>query len=171
MGQSLFVPRFLARLKANGLQYENPRVERVLAASRVGWGAIALSVGLFRPLAPDPYNQLLIFLLLMYCVENLGLLIWMIMNPDPGSVFIRIMQISDVLWPIALCLFADPPSTLVFVFFLFALVTTAYRYGVYETVLTAMGCTLVLVVQEIVVALGPKGLSQLIYTRNGVRRA
>ena len=170
MGQSLFVPRFLARLKANGLQYENPRVERVLAASRVGWGAIALSVGLFRPLAPDPYNQLLIFLLLMYCVENLGLLIWMIMNPDPGSVFIRIMQISDVLWPIALCLFADPPSTLVFVFFLFALVTTAYRYGVYETVLTAMGCTLVLVVQEIVVALGPKGLSQLIYTQRGASR-
>ena len=170
MGQTLFVPRFLARLKATGLQYENPRVERVLAVSRVGLGGTALGVDLFRPLAPNPYNELLIFLLLLYCVENLGLLIWMVMNPDPGTMFIRIMQISDVFWPIVLCLFADPPSTLVFVFFLFALMTTAYRFGVYETVLTAVGCTLILVVQEVMVALGPKGLSRIIYTQLGASR-
>jgi signal transduction histidine kinase len=170
VGQSLFAPRFLARLKATGLQYENPRVERVLAISRVGLGVTALGVDLFRPLAPDPYNELLIFLLVLYCVENLGLLIWMIMNPDPGAVFVRIMQVSDVFWPIALCLFADPPSTLVFVFFLFALMTTAYRYGVYETVVVAAGCTLILLVQEVVVALGPKGLSQLFYTQLGASR-
>ena len=170
MGQTLFVPRFLARLKATGLQYENPRVERVLAVSRVGLGGTALGVDLFRPLAPNPYNELLIFLLLLYCVENLGLLIWMVMNPDPGTMFIRIMQISDVFWPIVLCLFADPPSTLVFVFFLFALMTTAYRFGVYETVVTAVGCTLILVVQEVMVALGPKGLSRIIYTQLGASR-
>jgi signal transduction histidine kinase len=170
VGQSLFAPRFLARLNATGLQYENPRVERVLAVSRVCLGATALGVDLFRPLAPNPYNELLIFLLLLYCVENLGLLIWMIMNPDPGALFVRIMQVSDVFWPIALCLFADPPSTLVFVFFLFALMTTAYRYGVYETVMVAAGCTLILLVQEVVVALGPKGLSQLFYTQLGASR-
>jgi len=170
VGQTLFVPRFLARLKATGLQYENPRVERVLAVSRVGLGGTALGVDLFRPLAPNPYNELLIFLLLLYCVENLGLLIWMVMNPDPGTMFIRIMQISDVFWPIVLCLFADPPSTLVFVFFLFALMTTAYRFGVYETVVTAVGCTLILVVQEVMVALGPKGLSRIIYTQLGASR-
>ena len=170
MGQSVFAPRFLARLNATGLQYENPRVERVLAVSRVALGATGLGVDLFHPLAPNPYNELLIFLLLLYCVENLGLLIWLAMNPDPGAFFIRIMQISDVFWPVALCLFADPPSTLVFVFFLFALMTTAYRYGVYETVLTAVGCTLILVVQEMLVAHGPKGLSQVIYTQLGASR-
>ena len=156
--QSLFGSRFLARLQATGLQHENPRVERVLAISRVLLGLTALIVDFIHPLAPEPYNQLLILLLMMYCVQNLGFLIWMIINPDVGKTFVRVMQASDVFWPIVLCLFADPPSSLVFVFFLFALMTTAYRFGVYETVLTAIGCTLVLILQESVVAIGPKEL-------------
>jgi signal transduction histidine kinase len=168
--QLLFGSRFLARLQAAGLRYENPRVERVLAVSRVALGLTALIVDLIHPLAPDPYNQLLILLLVMYCVQNLGFLIWMVMNPEAGKAFVKIMQASDVFWPIALCLFADPPSSLVFVFFLFALMTTAYRFGVYETVLTAVGCSIVLVLQEGVVALGPKELGRLIYTELSVSR-
>ncbi len=170
MRQSLFGSRFLARLQATGLQDENPRVERVLAISRVALGLTALIVDLIHPLAPEPYNQLLILLLMMYCVQNLGFLIWMIMNPDAGATFVKVMQASDVFWPIVLCLFADPPSSLVFVFFLFALMTTAYRFGVYETVLTALGCTLVLSLQEGVVAIGPKELGRVLYTPLDVSR-
>lgn len=164
MRRSLFAPRFLTRLRATGLQYENPRFERVLAISRVFLGGTALAVDLAHPLAPEPYNQLLIFLLLVYCVQNLGFLIWVVMNPDPGAAFVKIMQASDVFWPIAFCLFADPPNSLVFVFFLFALMTTAFRFGLYETVFTALGCVLVLSIQETAVAYGPTGLSQLVYT-------
>ena len=170
MRQSLLGTRFLARLQATGLQYENPRVERVLAISRVALGLTALIVDFIHPLAPDPYNQLLILLLVMYCVQNLGFLIWMVMNPDVGKSFVKVMQASDVLWPIVLCLFADPPSSLVFVFFLFALMTTAYRFGMYETLFTGLGCSLVLVVQEAVVLLGPKELSRLLYTHLNVSR-
>jgi len=168
--QSLFPSRFLARLQATGLQYENPRVERVLAISRVALGVTALIVDLVNSLAPEPYNQLLILLLMMYCVQNLGFLFWMIINPDAGTTFVKIMQASDVFWPIALCLFADPPSTLVFVFFLFALMTTAFRFGVYETVLIALGCTLVLILQEGVVAIGPKALGRLLFTQLNASR-
>jgi signal transduction histidine kinase len=168
--QSLFGSRFLARLQATGLQHENPRVERVLGISRVLLGLTALVVDFIHPLSPEPYNQLLILLLMMYCVQNLGFLIWMIINPDIGTSFVRVMQASDVFWPIALCLFADPPSSLVFVFFLFALMTTAYRFGVYETMLTALGCTLVLILQEGVVAIGPKVLERLLYTQLNVSR-
>lgn len=170
MRQSLFGSRFLARLQATGLQYENPRVERVLAISRVALGLTALIVDFIHPLAPDPYNQLLILLLVMYCVQNLGFLIWMVLNPDVGKSFVKVMQASDVLWPIVLCLFADPPSSLVFVFFLFALMTTAYRFGMYETLFTGLGCSLVLVLQEIIVVLGPKELSRLLYTHLNVSR-
>ncbi len=162
--QTLFAPRFLARLRATGLRYENPRVELVLAVSRVGLGATALIVDLTNPLAPEPYNQLLILMLLVYCVQNLGFVIWILMNPDPSTASVKIMQASDVFWPVAFCLFADPPSSLVFVFFLFALMTTAFRFGVKETVITAVACSVILVLQETLVALGPKGLGQLIYT-------
>ena len=161
---SLFAPRFLTRLRATGLHYENPRVERVLAVSRLSLGAVALAVDLTHPLASTASNQPLVLMLLVYCVQSLGFLIWLIMNPDPGIPFIKIMQATDVFWPIALCLFADPPNSLVFVFFLFVLMTTSFRFGQYETVLTAVGCSLVLIFQESVVAFGPQGLGQLLYT-------
>jgi len=167
---SLFAPRFLTRLRATGLQYENPRVERVLGVSRVFLGATSLVVDLAHPLAPPPYNQLLIFLLLVYCVQSLGFLIWLVMNPEPATVFVKVMQASDVFWPIMFCLFADPPNSMVFVFFLFALITTAFRFGMYETLLTALGSALLLVFQETLVAFGPKGLGQLLYTLPSVSR-
>jgi signal transduction histidine kinase len=162
--QPSFAPRFLARLRTAGTRDENPRVERVLAVSRVCLGATALVVELNHPLAPEPHNQLLTLMLLVYCVQNLGFVLWLLMNPDPSAASVRSMQVSDLFWPIAFCLFADPPSSLVFVFFLFALMTTAFRYGMYETVVASVGCTLILILQESVVALGPRGLSQLIYT-------
>jgi signal transduction histidine kinase len=157
-------PRFLTRLRATGLQYENPRFERVLGISRVFLGGTALFVDLTHSLAPEPYNQLLIFLLLVYCVQSMGFLIWLMMDPNPGTSFEKVMQLSDVFWPIAFCLFADPPNSLVFVFFLFALMTTAFRFGMYETVLTSVASALLLVIQETVVAFGPANLGHLLYT-------
>jgi signal transduction histidine kinase len=159
-----FAPRFLTRLRATGIRYENPRFERVLAVARVFLGGTALAVELVHPLSPEPYNDLLIFLLLVYCVQSLGFLIWLLMNPNPGAEFVRVMQLSDVFWPIALCLFADPPNSLVFVFFLFALMTTAFRFGLYETMLTSLVSALLLVGQESVVAYGPARLNHLLYT-------
>ena len=170
MRSSLFASRFLTRLRATGLQYENPRFEKVLGVSRVFLGATSLVVDLTHPLAPAPYNQLLIFLLTVYCVLSLGFLIWLAMNPEPGTAFVKVMQASDVFWPITFCLFADPPNSLVFVFFLFALMTTSFRFGMYETVMIAVGSALVLVIQETVVAFGPKGLGHLLYTLPGVSR-
>lgn len=164
MRPSPLAPRFLTRLRTTGLQYENPRVERVLGFSRVFLGATSLEVALTHPLAPEPYNQLLIFLLLVYSVKSLGFLIWLLMYPDPGKSFVRVMQLSDVFWPIIFCLFADPPNSLVFVFFLFALVTTAFRFGLYETILTSLISALLLVFQETVVAFGPTGLYRLLFT-------
>jgi len=142
----------------------------VLGVSRVFLGATSLIVDLTHPLAPAPYNQLLVFLLLVYCVQSLGFLIWLVMNPEPATVFVKVMQASDVFWPITFCLFADPPNSMVFVFFLFALMTTAFRFGMYETVLTAVGSALLLVFQESVVAFGPIGLGQLLYTSPSVSR-
>jgi signal transduction histidine kinase len=122
-------------------------------------------VDLTHPLAPDPHNQLLIFLLLVYCVQSMGFLIWLALNPEPARAFVKIMQVSDVFWPIVFCLFADPPNSLVFVFFLFALMTTAFRFGMYETVVIAIGSAVILIFQETIVAFGPVGLGQLLYTQ------
>ena len=170
MRSSLFAPRFLTRLQATGLEYENPRFEGVLGVSRVLLGATSLVVDLTHPLAPDPHNQLLIFLLLVYCVQSMGFLIWLALNPEPARAFVRIMQVSDVFWPIVFCLFADPPNSLVFVFFLFALMTTAFRFGMYETVVIAIGSAVILIFQQTIVAFGPVGLGRLLYTQLNLSR-
>ena len=170
MRSSLFAPRFLTRLQATGLEYENPRFEGVLGVSRVLLGATSLVVYLTYALAPDPHNQLLIFLLVVYCVESMGFLIWLALNPEPGRAFVKIMQVSDVFWPIVFCLFADPPNSLVFVFFLFALMTTAFRFGMYETVVIAIGSAVILIFQETIVAFGPVGLGHLLYTQLNLSR-
>ncbi|MGA9566326.1 MAG: histidine kinase, partial [Candidatus Korobacteraceae bacterium] len=96
--------------------------------------------------------------------------IWLVINPEPQLTFVKVMQVSDVLWPVLLCLFADPPNSQVFVFFLFALLTTAFRFGLYEAVLTAVASSFLLLMQEIVVAIGPKGLIHLIYTPLNIPR-
>ena len=155
MRPSLIAQRFLTRLKATGLQYENPRFEQVLAIARVFMGGTALAVDLAHPVVPEPHNQLLIFLLLVYCVQSLGFWIWLVINPEPQLTFVKIMQMSDVLWPVLLCLFADPPNSQVFVFFLFALLTTAFRFGLYEAMLTAIASSFLLAAQETIVILGP----------------
>jgi signal transduction histidine kinase len=167
---SFIAQRFLTRIKATGLHYENPRFEQVLAISRVFMGGTVLAVNLAHPWVPEPHNQLLIFMLLVYCVQSLGFWIWLVINPEPQLTFVKIMQTSDVVWPILLCLFGDPPNSQVFVFFLFALLTTAFRFGLYEAVLTAVASSLLLVVQQVMVAFGPKALSQLIYMPLNVSR-
>src|ERR1019366_2741388 len=42
--------------------------------------------------------------------------------------------------------------------------TTAFRFGMYETVLTSVASALLLVIQEAVVAFGPANLGHLLYT-------
>ncbi len=133
-------------------------------------GGTALAVDLAHPVVPEPHNQLLIFLLLVYCVQSLGFWIWLVINPEPQLTFVKIMQVSDVFWPVLLCLFADPPNSQVFVFFLFALLTTAFRFGLYEAMLTAVASSVVLAAQEAIVKFGPHGLSHLIYTPPNIPR-
>jgi signal transduction histidine kinase len=170
VGSSLFARRFLTRLQASGLQYERPRFEWVLAVSRVFMGGASLVVNLAHPTAPEPHNQVQILLLIVYCVESLGLLIWLMIKPDPEASFVNVVQISDIAWPTIFCLFADPPNSQVFVFYLFALVTTAFRFGLPETMLTGLLGTCVLLLQSAIVAFGPYALGHVVHAPLNVPR-
>ncbi len=170
MGSSVYSQRFLTRLQAPGQQYEYPYVEQVLAVCRLVMGSASLVVDITHPLAPEPYNQLPVFFLVVYCVESLGLLIWLLINTEPDRSFVKIMQISDVFWPIILCLFADPPNSQVFVFFLFALLTAAFRYGLPETMFIGLLSTGTIMSQTAILAFGPKALARLVYAPLNVPR-
>ncbi len=104
------------------------------------------------------------FVLLGYAVHSLGLFIRLKMDPEPSATYVLWGQISDVLWPVLLCLFTDPPNSVFYIFFLFALVAAAFRYGFFETLAIAIFCVTVFLLQATLVAFGPPYVRRLLLT-------
>ncbi len=157
-------PRFLSRLQATGLPYGNPRVEQVLAISRLFLALTSLFAGRLYPFSPARYHDVAAFVFLGYTVHSLGLFIALRMDPEPTRRFVLWSQISDVTWPILLCLFTDPPNGVFYIFFLFALVAAAFRYGFLETMAVALISVGALLLQVMIEAFGPRHLRLLLFT-------
>lgn len=162
--------RFLDRLGTSGTNYENPRVEQVLAYSRLFLGSIALIGASIQPLAPPHFNRIALCILVAYTLHSLALLIWPMLDKRPARKFIAWAQISDLVWPLLLCIFTDAPNSIFFIFFFFALMASAFRWGFRETMLTAVASVFLLLLQGLMVAKGPPLLQQLLFTELEPRR-
>lgn len=165
-----FTRRFLSRLRGSGSRYEDERVERVLGFSRLFLALTALIAWLSRPVASGPYYHFGRFLLLAYIIHSLGLLMLLRIQRTPTRDFVVWSQISDILWPLLLCLFTDPPNSIFFVFFLFAMLAAAFRWGFTETMATAVISAGVLLFQAAVVKYGPLLLQRVMFTRLDAQR-
>jgi signal transduction histidine kinase len=133
-------------------------VEQVLAISRLFLAFTSLVAERIHPLSPTRYHNLAVFFLLGYTVHSLGLFIALRMDPEPTPRFVMWSQISDVLWPVLMCLFTDPPNGAFYIFFLFALVAAAFRYGFLETMAVSVFCVGLLLIQALIVAFSPPHL-------------
>lgn len=119
--------RFLSRLRATGRPpFEDPLVERVLAYSRLFLALTSLLAWALHPKVGGPYYRFGILVLLGYAVHSLALLLLLEIERVPGRRFVLWSQTSDILWPALLCLFTDPPNSIFFVFFLFAMLAAAF---------------------------------------------
>lgn len=156
--------RFLSRLRATGLQFEDPRVERVLAFSRLFLAVTSLIAWRVRPATGAPYYNLGLVVLLGYTIHSLVLLVLLRKRVEPGRGFVLWAQVSDIVWPALLCLFTDPPNSVFFVFFLFAMIAAAFRWGFAETMATAEVSAALLLLQAAMVAYGPLWLHHLLFT-------
>jgi signal transduction histidine kinase len=156
-------PRFLSRLRATGLQYEDPRVESVLAFSRVFLACTSLIAWRLRP-ASGADTHLGFVLLVGYTVHSLVLLARLRKADQANRGLVLWAQISDIAWPALLCLFTDPPNSIFFVFFLFAMIAAAFRWGFVETMATAEISAALLLLQAAMVAYGPPWLHRLLFT-------
>src|SRR5208283_4958464 len=83
---------------------------------------------------------------------------------QPSRGLVLWMQASDIVWPALLCLFTDPPNSIFFVFFLFAMIAAAFRWGFVETMATAEISAALLLCQAALVAYGPTWLRHLLFT-------
>src|SRR5208283_251694 len=156
--------RFLSRLRATGLQFEDPRVERVLAFSRLFLSVTSLVAWRVRPATGTSYYRLGLVVLLGYTIHSIALLVLLQKRVEPDRGFVLWVQVSDIVWPALLCLFTDPPNSVFFVFFLFAMIAAAFRWGFAETMATAEISAALLLLQAAMVAYGPLWLHRLLFT-------
>ena len=156
--------RFLSRLQASGPRYEDRRVEQVLALSRLFLALTSLVAWQIHPLASSPYYHFGQFVLLGYAAHSLLLLALLQIHRVPTRGFVVWAQVSDIAWPSLLCLFTDAPNSIFFIFFLFAMLAAAFRWGFVETMTTAVIGTGLLLFQAAIVRYGSPLLRHMFST-------
>ena len=82
-----------------------------------------------------------------------GILILMLLRrrQQSTSAFRFLVHAGDIVWPAVISIFAEGPRTPFFLFFFFALAAAAYRWGLWETLGTAVAEAVVLWVESFVV--------------------
>ena len=113
-------------------------IERALALARVMLSISALvalylnSADAFA--APDLVHSLL----LLYSANAVGLLVLLWRWSELPSGFAWTVQATDIVWPCVISVFTNGPGTPFFLFFIFALLAAAFRWGIRESLLTVV---------------------------------
>lgn len=146
--------RFLSRLNAPVTQFERDRSERVLAGARAVLAVLSVIAVYIDPTEPTAYARITYSMLtiwVVYSLAVLGLLQYRSATPKLVAAFHAI----DVLWPAIVGIFTEGPNSPFFAYFVFALASAAYRWGMVETLLTSVAGLFLLDVEALVLSGGP----------------
>ena len=138
---------------------ETRRIESWLATARV-----ILAVSALVAVRMDPtelWHSWAAYGLFLFYLTN-GVLILMLLRrrQQSTSAFRLMVHAGDLVWPALISIFSEGPRTPFFLFFVFVLAAAAYRWGLWETVGTAVGEVILLWVESFVllhIKLGPGG--------------
>src|SRR5207245_3011644 len=112
--------------------------ERVLAAVRVVLAFSSLLLLELRPSDVSPFNEVVLFLLLLYLAHAVWLLILVHLRTEISKRFSVLAHAADILWPAIISLFAGGLNSPFFLYFIFALLAAAFRWGMRETSITTV---------------------------------
>ncbi len=133
-------PRFELRQRPG----ETIRVERSLAAARAALAVSSLVALQFYPAESFPAPTLVFGLVLLYAAHAIGLLVLLVgWNAVPRR-FSGTVQTVDILWPCLIGIFTNGPITPFFLYFIFALLAAAFRWGMREALLAMVAAIAVL---------------------------
>ena len=138
---------------------ETRRIERWLATARV-----ILAISALVAIRMDPtelWHSWAAYGLFAFYLAN-GVLVLMLLRrrQQSTSAFRLLVHAGDLVWPAVISIFSEGPRTPFFLFFVFVLAAAAYRWGLWETVGTAVGEVVLLWVESFVllhISLGPGG--------------
>lgn len=115
---------------------ENLRTERWLATARV-FLALGALVALW--IDPEEVRSPWAYALLGFYIAHAAAILILLRSPQQSSSPLRLMvHCVDVLWPALISAYTVGQNNPFFLFFVFVLAAAAYRWGLWETVMTAV---------------------------------
>jgi signal transduction histidine kinase len=109
--------------------------ERVLASVRVLLAISSLLLLWLDPAQAFPYDYAQAFLLL-YLAHSIALFLVLHLRTEISPRVPLIVHIADIIWPAVISLFGIGASSPFFLYFIFALLGAAFRWGMRETAFT-----------------------------------
>jgi len=134
--------------------------ERVLASVRVVLAVSSLIFIWFDPEAVSRDQTLFSYViigLLLYLATSVWLLFKVQFESEVSAAFSRWTHTTDILWPAAISLFAGGANSPFFLYFIFALLAAAFRWGMRETSLTTVAVVFTMALDAVVIARTPLG--------------
>lgn len=119
------------------------RIERWLASARV-FLAIAALVAVQLDPSEVQFSLWLLGLLAFYIAQGVIVIIFLRRRQQSTASFRILLHCADVVWPALIAMFSVGNSNPFFLFFVFVLAAAAYRWGLWETVSTAVGAVFLL---------------------------
>jgi signal transduction histidine kinase len=113
------------------------RIERWLASARV-FLAVSALVAVWMDPAVIRYSLWAFGLLAFYIAQGMIIIIFLRRRQQSTPSFRVLVHSADIIWPAVISIFATSGSNPFFLFFVFVLAAAAYRWGLWETVGTAV---------------------------------
>ena len=96
----------------------------------------------------------LYWLLTVYLVHAVVVMLLVRFRPQSTTAFRLVVHAADIVWPVLISLFAPAQRGQFFLFFVFVMAAAAYRWGLWETVGTAVTAVALLEVEAFTVRAG-----------------
>jgi len=126
------------------------RVERWLASARVCLALAALLAIYMNP-GQIGFSLWAIGLLAFYIAQGVIVIFFLRWRQQSTPSFRVLVHSADIIWPALISIFAAGESNPFFVFFVFVLAAAAYRWGLWETVSTAVASVMLLWIESFIV--------------------
>src|SRR5206468_7760217 len=146
------IPRSLWRATDWISPQEIRRTERWLATARV---FLAISALIAVWVDPGEAGSIWVSALLVcYIGQGMAIIFLLRSRQQSTAAFRMLVHAADVIWPALISLFTTSQSNPFFLFFLFVLAAAAYRWGLWETVMTAAASVSLLWLESLTLRVG-----------------
>jgi signal transduction histidine kinase len=130
------------------------RLERILALMRLNLAALAIVVYSVAPPVLTADRRVVLALLLAYAAYAGAAALFVLIFPPRVLVIGVVLQCADILWALVITAVSEGPASAFFVFFVFALIAPAYRWGLAATLWTGLLIAVLLLVEAAMPAVG-----------------